>query len=149
MKWNETTAASCRYGDIAEMVWGDWNIIWEDSEADYQGHASIVAEKDGKFSFYEWWYGSCPGCDGWEADGSSDEEIEQEMRETAIWLDSKEEMLKWLDMLEGNALSNYSMERGGALADGIDILSGSLLKRINSIRAYFGMPELNTERKSE
>lgn len=143
MKWTETTADQCRYGDIAERIWGDWDIIWEDSEADWQGHASFVAEKDGKYCFYEWWYGSCSGCDGWESDGSSEDEIEAEMRDTALWIDSKDEMMRWLDVLTGSPHSNYEMKRGGGLAAGIDMLVGGLLGRVNAIRAHFGMPPYN------
>ena len=38
MKFDETTASQCRYGNVLERVFGDWDIVWEDSEADYQGH---------------------------------------------------------------------------------------------------------------
>ncbi|HSE02929.1 MAG TPA: hypothetical protein VLK35_02150 [Methylomirabilota bacterium] len=137
MNWHDTTSSQCRYGDIAGNIWGDWNILWEDAEADYQGHASFLAEKGGKYSFYEWWYGSCSGCDGWEADGASDEAIEAEMRSTAIWLDSKEELKRWAEMLDKpGGLSNYDMERGGGLAAGIDILGGGLASRIEAIRSH-------------
>lgn len=140
MNWNETTASRCRYGDVAETIWGDWDIIWEDSMADYQGHASFVAAKDGKYSFYEWHYGSCSGCDGWEAAGLSDKQIADEMKDSALWLNGKAAMLDWLERLEGgNPISNYSMEAGGGLTAGLDILGGGLLGRINAIRAHFGM----------
>lgn len=36
MKWEETIASQCRYGDIATRIWKDWNILWEDSTCDYQ-----------------------------------------------------------------------------------------------------------------
>jgi hypothetical protein len=148
MKWKETVASYCRYGDVAERIWSDWEILWEDSVDDYQGHATILAKKENKYSFYEWWYGSCSGCDGWEADGKDDEAIEKEMRETALWLDSKKELKKWLDMLDGDPRSNASMERGGALAYGLDFLIGGTRSRINSIRSELGMPLLS-EPKSE
>lgn len=138
--WKETTASQCRYGDVAGQIWGDWSILWEDSEASYQGHASFLAKKGRRYAFYEWWYGSCSGCDGWKADNATDETIEKEMRDTAIWFNGKGELKKWLTMLSGNApVSNYSMERGGALAAGIDMLSGRLLDRLNAIRAELGM----------
>jgi len=79
MKWCKTIANSCRYGDVASEIWGDWDIIWEDSENDYQGHASFIAEKNGKYCFYEWSYGSCSGCDTWEAAGLTDKQVEQEV----------------------------------------------------------------------
>lgn len=148
MDWNKTTASTCRYGEIAGGVWGDWDILWEDSEADYQGHASILAKKGHRYAFYEWWYGSCSGCDGWEADGSSDKEIEKEMRDTAIWFKSKEELKKWLMMLEGSApISNHNMERGGGLAAGIDLLGGGLRERINALRKELSLPTLEEENR--
>ena len=149
-KWNETIASQCRYGDIAGKVWGNWTIIWEDSEEDYQGHASILAKKGNKYCFYEWWYGSCSGCDGWEADGLSDTAIETEMRNTALWLDSKQELKKWLNMLTGkDPRSNVSMKRGGALAYGIDMLRGGIVDRINAIRQELGMKPLTIKNGKE
>ena len=140
MKWNETIASTCRYGEIAGIIWGGWEIIWEDSESDYQGHASILAKKGNRYSFYEWWYSSCSGCDGWEADGKDDAAIEKEMRDTAIWFSSKKELKRWLEMLDSkDPRSNTNMSRGGALAFGIDALSGGLLDRINAIRKELGM----------
>lgn len=139
MKYDKTIASTCRYGDIADRVFGDWDILWEDSDADYQGHATILAKKGRKYAFYEWWYGSCSGCDGWEADGKDDDAIEKEMRETALYFGSKKELKAWLDKLEGNPRSNASMERGGALAYGIDFLGGGLLGRINGVRSALGM----------
>lgn len=136
MKWDKTVASKCRYGEVAEEIWGTWDIIWEDSESDYQGHASFLAEKDGKYCFYEWWYGSCSGCDGWEADGKSDDEIEQEMRDTALWLDDIDQLKVWFVNLTGFPISNYNMERGGALVQGLDLLGGGLRKRIEAIRKY-------------
>jgi len=145
MKWNETVASSCRYGDVAGNVWGDWNILWEDSESDYQGHASFLAEKDGRFCFYEWSYGSCSGCDTWEAEGFDDARVEQEMRDGALWLDTEEQLRNWLEMLEsGNKLpaGNYG---SGGLAFYIDALSGGYIGRINAIRKFLGMTELTDE----
>lgn len=139
--WSETIANTCRYGDVAERIWGDWDILWEDSEADYQGHASILARKGNRYSFYEWWYGSCSGCDGWEADCKGDAAIEAEMRDTAMWFESKAELKKWLSMLTGNPRSNDSVERG-SIAFGIDWLSGGMRGRINAIRAELKMTPL-------
>jgi hypothetical protein len=139
MEWNNTIAATCRYGDIAGKIWGDWEILWEDSESYYQGHASFVAKKGNKYCFYEWWYGSCSGCDSWESAGLSDEAIEKEMMDTALWMNGKKQILKWLDMLTGNPISNHG---DGGICGKLDILSGGIRDRINAIRAYFDMPPL-------
>lgn len=136
MKWSETIASTCRYGEIAEKIWGDWDIIWEDSESDYQGHASFVANKGRRYCFYEWWYGSCSGCDTWEAEGKSDEGIVAEMKDTALWMSSKKELMKWLNMLTGNPISNH---QDGGIAGNLDILSGGIRDRINAIREHFAI----------
>jgi len=141
MKWTETVASTCRYGDNAGNVWGDWEILWEDSESDYQGHASFLAKKGNKYCFYEWWYGSCSGCDTWESADLDDKAIEKEMNDTALWFDSKEELEKWLDMLDGkNPVSNHG---DGGIAGNIDILSGGICSRIDAIRKELGMPPLD------
>lgn len=91
MKWNETIASKCRYGEIAGEIWGEAEIIWENSLDNYQGYAVFLAAMpDGSFSYYEWSYGSCSGCDEWEAADYSDEEIERLMRNNAAWLKDAE-----------------------------------------------------------
>lgn len=138
MAWKDTIASKCRYGDVAGQIWSDWNILWEDSEANYQGHASFLAEKNGKYCFYEWWYGSCSGCDTWESNGYGDGAVQKEMRDTALWLDDEQQLMNWLNRLEGMApVSNHS---DGGIVGNLDILSGGLLGRVNAIRAVFGMP---------
>lgn len=142
MKYEETEASRCRYGYIAEKIWGDWDILWEDSEADYQGHASILANKNGKYAFYEWWYGSCSGCDTWESSEMTDEQIESEMKDTAMWLENEFELKKWLNMLEGNPISHH---RDGGIVGNLDMITGGILGRINAIRAIFGMGDYSNK----
>jgi hypothetical protein len=142
MKFKETDACNCRYGDIAKKVWGDWDVVYEDSYNDYQGHATLVVTKGGAYCFYEWYYGSCSGCDDWEARGLSDDQIEMEMRGSAMWLKDEVAMKTWLEMLQGNPIGN---EGSGGLAYSIDQLSGGLLKRINAIRKHFDMGELGVK----
>lgn len=101
MNYYDTIARTCRYGDVAETVFGDFDVLWENSESDYQGHASIFAKSlDGGYVAYEWTYGSCSGCDGWEADGTSDDAIAKEMRDSAVWLADVSELGRWYLMLE-------------------------------------------------
>ena len=132
MKFQDTVAYECRYGDIAERIWGDWNVLWEDSDDDYQGHASILAEKDGKYCWYEWWYGSCPGSDTWEAANLTEDEIETEMRNTALWLDSKEELTTWLDMCQKEQIPTPGGTLGYTYA--LDLFAGRDLHRFNKMR---------------
>lgn len=101
MKWDETIASKCRYGGIAEDIWGDAEIIWENSHDDYQGYATILAKTpDGKWWYYEWWYGSCAGCDTWEAAEMDCKEIEAEMRDQSAVFDNEDEMLLFLGNMQ-------------------------------------------------
>jgi len=101
MKWNETIANQCRYGEVAERIWGTSEILWEQSYADYQGEAVILAlMPDGQLCFYEWTYGSCSGCDDWEYRCLSDSEIEQEMRNTAVYFGTFDELLEFFKLPE-------------------------------------------------
>lgn len=99
MKWNETIANECRYGEIAARIWGDSEILWEQSYSDYQGEAAILAlMPDGQLCFYEWTYGSCSGCDDWDARCLLDTEIEQEMRNSAVYFGTFDELLDFFKL---------------------------------------------------
>jgi len=90
MKWSDTVASRCRWADAAIKNWGAWDIVWEDSESDYQGHAAILAaEPDGEhWEFYEWTYGSCSGCDSWEGTEYEDRDVlAAEMKKNAARFD--------------------------------------------------------------
>jgi len=100
-----SVAATCRYGDIATSIWHSWTLLWEDSEADYQGHARFLVARKSDFTatrycYYSWTYGSCSGCDDWEARELDFWQIANEMEEDALWFDSKEDVLRWVVMLE-------------------------------------------------
>jgi len=97
MKFKQTTANKCRYGENAEKVFGKYEILWENSSADYQGDAAILFSDGRTSGFYEWSYGSCAGCDHWEAVSASDDEIEADMKKDAIWFDNNQDFYVWLD----------------------------------------------------
>lgn len=111
------------------MIWGNAEIIWEDSDADYQGHATILARTpDDRWWFYEWWYGSCSGCDNWEAAGWDDDQIREEMERCAAVFDDPDIMRRFLG--EGEVVVTDSREAmTGGLAGGIDCLTGGTCAR--------------------
>lgn len=101
MKWTETVASQCRYGDVIGEVFSDAEVIWENSYADYQGSANILVKMfDGRFAHYSWTYGSCSGCDEWEAANYNDEQIRQEVLRTTAWLANEEQLIKYLKLEE-------------------------------------------------
>lgn len=87
MKLLDSVAAGCRYGDCAVEAFGpDSEVIWEDSSRDYQSACILIRTPAGEYIHYEWTYGSCSGCDGWESAGLEGAQIVAEMkREAAVF----------------------------------------------------------------
>jgi len=58
----------CRWEGLVEKVLGPFDeIIYYVGKPDYQGSANFMAIKNGLAIVYGWSWGSCSGCDGWEA----------------------------------------------------------------------------------
>lgn len=96
-KFQATQAYECRWSDLFEELIGDWLVIWEESEVDYQGHACVMAYKDGRFCYAEWFYGSCSGCDPWE-DMPRDEALAEATRDVMFFSDVAAAW-SWIGML--------------------------------------------------
>lgn len=136
MKWDDTIASKCRYGDVAGTIWGEADILWEDSEANYQGHATILAKMpDGRYSFYEWWYGSCGGCDQWEDDSLHDDQIADHMRKDAKWFEDRGDLNQYLEALLSEDLSGYQASRRADMELGqmLDLLGGRTPTRLQTM----------------
>jgi hypothetical protein len=92
-----STACQCRYGDFVKELYGDWEVVVDLSEDDYSGNVDLVATKDGKYLYLQYYYGSCSVCDTWEGDELSGLEIEDEIRECTLFFDNKEQYNEWLE----------------------------------------------------
>jgi len=107
VKYSDTTASDCRYGSVAASIFGDADIIWEDSVSGWQGEAEVLAHMpDGTFAHYGWTYGSCSGCDDWEYRGLSDGEIEAEMRREMVTFHSVETVLRYAQALKDTSMAD-------------------------------------------
>lgn len=70
-------------------------------ESCWQGYVDIDVElADGRVFSYKYEYGSCIGCDLWEAMNLSKEEIKEEMLKGAAIFDSMDDYLKWRKQVE-------------------------------------------------
>lgn len=70
-------------------------------ESDYQGFVDIdVLLENGKVFSYMYNYGSCSGCDTWEAEEYNDEQIKQIMLKDSTTFDNIELYNKWRLMVE-------------------------------------------------
>jgi hypothetical protein len=110
--WDDTVASECRWSGLVMTALGiidvRFQVVWEDSEADYQGHAAFLGRDPeasprdfSKWWFYEWGYGSCAGCDGW--DGIDEAEIKREIRSSALFFNDATLKI-WLDRIDRRPL---------------------------------------------
>lgn len=106
MRYDDTVAAKARYGDIVGRVFGDYAVVLaESSEAGYSGSCKVLFRFPSawdckeQFVFYEWDYGSCSGCDGWEREGLHDFEIMDEVLRTCARFKTREAVMAWAEKL--------------------------------------------------
>lgn len=97
-KFQESESYRCRWSELFEQLIGDWIVIWECAEVDYQGSAELLAYKDGRFCYTQWTYGSCSGCDPWE--GLSEEEALKEAKKDVMFFGDVAILYAWIKMLE-------------------------------------------------
>jgi hypothetical protein len=97
-KWRETITSQCRWSEYAEELIGNDYILWEDASNDYQGHAKILSYNNNQFSYIEWSYGSCSGCDSYE--GLPDEDIRKEFKKDCMVFSDPFVFVNWMNMLK-------------------------------------------------
>lgn len=93
MKINLTELTdNARYSDNLDELLHDLKvkkILDLKYESDYQGFVDVSALlKDGRVFSYLYYYGSCSGCDEWEAENLTDDEIKAEMKRGATYFKS-------------------------------------------------------------
>lgn len=90
----------CRYSEFLIKALSDettTEILYLDYTDDYQGHVNIIAKTfDGRIIKYSYNYGSCSGCDTWEAEDLSDQQIIDEMKREMTKFSSEEVYLNWV-----------------------------------------------------
>ena len=92
----------CRYGEILQALLEELDavvILREVSNCDYQGDVDVdILLSDGRLICYYYSYGSCSGCDTWEAESLTDEQIKEEMKTGATYFSSFDEYQQWNKM---------------------------------------------------
>jgi hypothetical protein len=101
VSFGESKAAECRWSQYAEELFSDWEIIWDESEANYQGTVRFLARKDGKFAYLNYSYGSCSGCDSWE--DMPEDKVRADMKNLAEYFESAAELKKFADQVNYGA----------------------------------------------
>lgn len=93
----KTEARYCEQLESLLNKLGAIKILKEDGEADYSGQVSVDALlSDGRVFSYEYYYGSCSGCDEWEDLELIDEKIEETMAKEATFFANEEEYKTYL-----------------------------------------------------
>lgn len=74
----------CRYSDYIPAEILNAELVKDESEASYSGQVNITYMKDGQLWKLTYTYGSCSGCDNWESENLSSEQITKEINDLAF-----------------------------------------------------------------
>lgn len=89
--------------DVLQKI-GAIKMLREDFHDDYQGHVDVDALlSDGRVYSYCYYYGSCSGCDEWEAENYSGDKIFEIMKD-ATYFDDMEQYKKWREKVDDNGI---------------------------------------------
>jgi hypothetical protein len=107
-----------RYGDILEDVLSFLNgkeILYKSYEDDYQGYVDVdMLLSDGRVFSYYYSYGSCSGCDEWEAEEYSNEKIKVIMIQEATFFDNIDMYNEWCKT--NKSRMNYQKENKNCIS---------------------------------
>lgn len=93
-------------------------IFWEEDVGSYQGDTFLILHDpdEDKWGFKCYGWGSCSGCDSWEACSNSQDAIElrDDLVTGIIWQDSKVDLVNWLQThdWEGDYTGEKAKENG-------------------------------------
>ena len=97
----------CRYCSNLQKVidrLGGEKILRLEYESDYQGYVDIdVLLSDGTVMSYYYSYGSCSGCDSWEAEDLDDAGIESAMLQEMTFFSNIHEYNLWCEDVKNNS----------------------------------------------
>lgn len=92
----------CDYRPIIEEL---GNVLVQVDDNDYQGDSRILYEKDGKYGYLIFGWGSCSGCDALQGC--------ENMNEIQSLMDGLNDNIKWFDSLD--ELKQYFKDKDWAL----------------------------------
>lgn len=95
--WQQTVASQCRWSEVSEIVFDSWTILWENSENDYSGQATIFGVKEGQYRFLQYDYGSCSGCDSYE--DMSAAELKRAFDNLTLTFQNTQSFCNWMIMV--------------------------------------------------
>lgn len=87
------------------------NILLQKDEQDYQGDSFLIYEKDGKYGYLTFGWGSCSGCDALQACNTIDEvqELMDKLYSDIKWFDSLDALKEYFEEIDWTLKYQYSI----------------------------------------
>lgn len=107
--------------EIYDNSWGWWdyqpmlnefgNIILQKDEQNYQGDSFLIFEKDGKYGYLTFGWGSCSGCDALQGCNSISEvqELMDRLYSSIEWFDSLDALKEYFKETDWTLQYQYSI----------------------------------------
>jgi hypothetical protein len=102
--FRDSECSDGRWAELFTPDLGDWTVVGEEANLDYQGSAEALLEKDGQFAYVQWTWGSCGGCDEWE--GLSGAQLAAEAAKQVMKFSGWEALVRWRDALAREPRTN-------------------------------------------
>lgn len=93
------------WDDYQPMLNSFGKILIQVDDDDYQGDSRLIYEKDGKYGYLQFGWGSCSGCDALQAC--------DDLNDVQELMDSLNDRIKWFDSLD--ELQLYFKEKDWSL----------------------------------
>ena len=115
--------------EIYDNSWGWWDyqpmlnefgdILLQKDEQNYQGDSFLIYEKDGKYGYLTFGWGSCSGCDALQGCGDINEvqELMDQLYSQIRWFDSLKELKEYF------STKDWSLDYGWCYDDFKDFIN--------------------------
>lgn len=98
--YNTTSKSECYLADYDPMIEDFGNVLFRVDDDDYQGDSYVFygnMDKDSRFGYLNFGWGSCSGCDALQRCSTWEEvqELYEFLHSQIKWFDSAKEAYKW------------------------------------------------------
>ena len=110
-KADEIYDSSWSWWDYQPMLNEFGNILLQKDEQDYQGDSFLIYEKDDKYGYLTFGWGSCSGCDALQACNTIDEvqELMDKLYSDIKWFDSLDALKEYFEKIDWTLKYQYSI----------------------------------------
>lgn len=110
-KADEIYDSSWSWWDYQPMLNEFGNILLQKDEQDYQGDSFLIYEKDDKYGYLTFGWGSCSGCDALQACNTIDEvqELMDKLYSDIKWFNSLDALKEYFEEIDWTLKYQYSI----------------------------------------